>query len=176
MKENYLIVVDMQNDFIDGDLGSGQAREALGKAVALAEDFEGKLIFTRDTHFEDYLETSEGKNLPVVHCIKDTPGWEISKPLDEIRLKRSSLVYEKYTFGSRKLAEDMLSLYEAGKVGEIHLCGVCTDICVVSNALLIKAAIPEAPIFVHRDCCAGVTPEKHDAALEVMASCQIAVV
>ena len=160
-----LIVVDMQNDFVDGALGTKEA-------VAIVENVKNKIreyevngdniIFTRDTHFEDYLETNEGKNLPVVHCVKGTKGWEIVNGLEVT----DAIYIDKPTFGYTEW--DKLELGN-----EIELIGLCTDICVVSNALIIKAYYPEAEISVDATCCAGVTPETHKAALETMKMCQI---
>ncbi len=137
--------------------------------------FDGELIVTMDTHGQDYMQTQEGKNLPVEHCIKGTEGWELPEELAAICNSKNAKVYEKPTFGSITLAEDFRKLATEGKVDSIELIGLCTDICVVSNALLLKAAMPEVPISVDASCCAGVTPEKHAAALEVMQSCQIEV-
>ena len=138
------------------------------------ENFEGDIIFTKDTHEEDYLNTQEGQNLPVVHCIRGTAGHEIIEELQPYT-KRALAIFEKETFGSRKLAGFLKELYKEKKIESIELIGLCTDICVVSNALLIKAFLPEVPISVTAGCCAGVTPEKHKSALETMKSCQIEV-
>ena len=169
-----LIVIDMQNDFIDGALGTD---EAVNIVEAVKEKIRSyppaDIIATMDTHFENYMETQEGKNLPVPHCIKGTDGWEI-RP-DIMELLDGAKIYEKPTFGSTKLAEDLKALSEREEL-EIELIGLCTDICVVSNALLLKAYMPEVKISVDAACCAGVTPEKHLAALETMRSCQIHVI
>ena len=169
----YLIVVDVQNDFVDGSLGSKEAVAMLPKLVEKVKNFDGEVIFTKDTHFEDYLDTQEGKNLPVVHCIKDTKGWELADAL--VPLAENRKCYEKPTFASKKLAEDMLELYTKGEVESIELVGICTDICVVSNALMLKGFMPELLISIDASCCAGVTPQKHEAALDTMESCQIKV-
>ena len=153
-----LIVVDMQ---------------IVPAVVEKAADYEGKVIFTKDTHGEDYLSTREGKYLPVEHCIKGTPGWKLLPELEKICSERQCTVYEKDTFGSVKLMEDLLQRQTAGEIEEIELIGLCTDICVVSNALLLKAAMPETDIKVDASCCAGVTKESHEAALCTMKSCQI---
>ncbi len=171
----YLIVVDVQNDFVDAALGTKEAVQMLPKLVRKVKDFEGTVIMTKDTHEPNYLETQEGKYLPVEHCIKNTEGWELTERVEELRIEKNSKVYEKPTFGSMALAEDMKKLYQSGQVDSIELVGLCTDICVISNALLLKAMMPELPIYVDAACCAGVTPKKHDAALEVMKSCQIIV-
>ena len=169
-----LIVVDMQNDFIDAALGTPEA-------VAIVEAVKEKIrsypsedvIATMDTHGEKYMETQEGKYLPVPHCIKGSDGWQIRPEIAE--LLAGAKIYEKPTFGSTAMAEDLKEI--AGKEEiELELIGLCTDICVVSNALLLKAMMPEVRISVDAACCAGVTPEKHLAALETMRSCQIQVV
>lgn len=167
-----LIVVDMQNDFIDGALGTKEAEKIVANVKEKIDTYRSnydKVIFTRDTHFEDYLETQEGKNLPVKHCIKDTFGWQISSKLDVA----DSVIIDKPTFGSTKLMEYLLSKQN---ISEIQLVGLCTDICVISNAFLLKAALPEVLISVDSRCCAGVTPESHNRALESMKTCQIMVI
>ena len=132
----------------------------------------GEVFFTRDTHETWYLETQEGKNLPVPHCIRGTEGWQIRKELDALR-KTDPI--DKETFGSTDLAADLLALHEDEEIGSITLVGLCTDICVISNALLLKATLPEVPIYVDAACCAGVTPESHENALKAMEACQIKV-
>ena len=167
-----LIVVDMQNDFIDGALGTIEAEKIVANVKEKIDTYRSnndEVIFTRDTHFEDYLETQEGKNLPVKHCIKDTFGWQISSKLDVA----DSVIIDKPTFGSTKLMEYLLSKQN---ISEIQLVGLCTDICVISNAFLLKAALPEVLISVDSRCCAGVTPESHNRALESMKTCQIMVI
>ena len=172
--QNILIVVDMQNDFIDGTLGTKEAVAIVPKVEEKIRNFDGKVFFTRDTHETYYLETQEGKNLPVPHCIKGTPGHEIINELQPY-VKKALAVFEKETFGSRKLANFLKELHKEKEIESIELLGLCTDICVVSNALLIKAFLPEVPILADSNCCAGVTPEKHESALETMRSCQILV-
>ena len=164
----YLIVVDMQNDFIDGALGTKEAVAIVPKVKAKIESFDGKVIFTRDTHSEDYLATQEGKNLPVEHCIKGTDGWQIRDELDALR---KSEAVDKPSFGSVELAEMLKN--EKEDIESIELIGLCTDICVISNAMIIKAYLPETPIEIDASCCAGVTPESHNRALDAMAVCQI---
>ena len=165
-----LIVVDMQKDFIDGALGTAEAQAVVGNVKKKIEEYQAagdEVIFTLDTHDEDYLETQEGKNLPVPHCIRGTDGWELDASLKEFQGKR----FEKNTFGSKQLAEFLAECdYES-----IELVGLCTDICVSSNALLIKAMTPETPISVDASCCAGVTPESHQNALNAMKMCHIAI-
>lgn len=160
-----LIVVDMQRDFVDGALGFAAA-QAIVPAVGALVSGADEVVYTQDTHGGDYLETHEGKLLPVPHCIRGTAGWEILPQL----FRRGARVFEKGTFGSVPLAE-----YSAG-YGEITLCGVCTDICVVSNALLIRAFAPEASVCVVAGACAGTSPEAHQAALLTMKSCQIEII
>lgn len=169
-----LVVIDMQNDFIDGALGTAEAVAIVPKVVEKMLQYEPEDIYlTRDTHYENYLETQEGRNLPVRHCIEGTEGWQLRPEIAEAA--RGATVVDKPTFGSNRLA-GMLMVERAQQATEFELVGLCTDICVVSNALLLKAAMPEAPITVDANCCAGVTPEKHMAALETMKSCQIRVI
>lgn len=171
--KDYLIVVDMQKDFVDGALGSAEAVSIVPKVLEAVNGFPGKVIFTRDTHPENYMDLQEGKFLPVPHCIRGTEGWELIPPLREYAEENNALIFDKPTFGSRELSAYLLSEYGKGNVGSVTFCGVCTDICVISNALLIKAAMPELPVYCIEKACAGVTPEKHNAAIEVMKSCQI---
>lgn len=162
-----LVVVDMQKDFIDGALGTPEAMKIVDKVGALIKNYDGDVVFTRDTHTAEYLGTQEGKNLPVVHCVKGTPGWEISPALDTDGKK----IFDKPTFGSTELGE----FVRRGGYDKVELCGLCTDICVISNAMVIKAFAPEAEVNVIADCSAGVTPAQHDAALDALAPCQIKV-
>ena len=170
-----LVVVDMQNDFIDGALGTKEAVGIVGNVADKIRNFDGRVIFTKDTHREDYLQTQEGKNLPVFHCIKGTAGWNLPDQLEQLCVDRKCERFEKPTFGSVKLAHYLVDLHQRTPIASIELVGLCTDICVASNALLIKAHLPEVPMSVDASCCAGVTPAKHDAALETMRSCQIAI-
>lgn len=166
-----LIVVDMQNDFIDGSLGTKEALAIIPNVKKKIEEYEANgydIFFTLDTHEENYLETQEGKNLPVVHCIRGTDGWELTGALKKFKGKR----FEKTTFGSADLAEYI----KDKEYDSIELIGLCTDICVISNALLIKAFLPETPVRVDGTCCAGVTPESHENALKAMKVCQIEVI
>ena len=168
-----LIVIDMQNDFIDAALGT---KEAVSIVEAVKDKIRSyapeNVIATMDTHGENYMETQEGKYLPVPHCIKGSEGWKIRS--DIAALLEGAKIYEKPTFGSTALAADLKELSGREEI-ELELIGLCTDICVVSNALLLKAFMPEVKISVDAACCAGVTPEKHLAALETMRSCQIQV-
>lgn len=168
-----LIVVDMQNDFIDGALGTPEALSIVPFVREKVMHFDGLVIFTRDTHFENYLSTREGKNLPVPHCIKGTQGWEIADSLKE--LTKGRIVIDKPTFGSTQLQNLLVNEHEKTPFEEIELVGLCTDICVISNAMLIKAALPEVNVTVDSSCCAGVTPESHENALSAMKMCQITV-
>ena len=169
-----LIVVDMQNDFIDGALGTKEAVETVEKVAAKIEAFRGDILVTYDTHFDNYLDTQEGKNLPVLHCIKGTKGWEINQTIQNALDKKGYTSFEKPTFGSTELAEYIKNHYDTEDIA-VELAGLCTDICVVSNAMLLKAYFPEIKISVDASCCAGVTPETHMAALDTMKMCQIAV-
>ena len=169
-----LVAVDLQNDFIDGALGTKEAEAIVPAAAARIREWreDGAEVFaTLDTHEENYAETQEGKRLPVAHCIRGTEGWQLNPVIREAL--GDCILVEKPTFGSIRLPELIREKIGDGKDATIELIGLCTDICVVSNALLLKAAFPEATIRVSSGCCAGVTPEKHKAALETMASCQI---
>ena len=169
-----LVVVDMQNDFIDGALGTPEAVAIVENVKARIREYDPADVFvTMDTHAPNYLETQEGRNLPVEHCIKGTKGWQIRS--DIAALLPDWHIYEKPTFGSVALAKDIAEI-AANEDIEIEVLGLCTDICVVSNALLLKAHFPEAKLSVRASCCAGVTPQKHEAALETMRSCQIDVI
>ena len=165
-----LVVVDMQNDFIDGALGTLEAVAIVPYVKHLIESFDGKVLFTRDTHFADYLNTQEGKNLPVKHCIKDTVGWQIHPELESLR-KTDAI--DKLTFGSSALPE---RLAKEDNIESITFIGLCTDICVISNAMVTKAFFPEVPLYVDAKACAGVTPQSHKNALEAMKMCQITIV
>lgn len=179
MKKKILIVVDMQKDFIDGSLGTPEARAIVGKVVEKIQSFNGDIIYyTKDTHEENYLNTPEGIKLPVKHCIRGTDGWnlneEICKALRGAHCTTQCV--EKNTFGSEYLV-DAVDYYIGQENVEIEIVGLCTDICVVSNALLLKARLYDmAEITVDHACCAGVTPETHEAALKTMKMCQITVV
>ena len=168
-----LVVVDMQNDFIDGALGSAEARAIVPKVVEKIKSYPADcIIATRDTHESDYLQTSEGKYLPVEHCIKGTKGWEIREEVSLAMPK--ALLVDKPTFGSTQLVK-LLQSENANEEIEIELVGLCTDICVVTNALLLKTGLPDVKISVDVSCCAGVTPESHEAALFTMKMCQVEV-
>lgn len=165
-----LVVIDMQNDFIDGALGTPEACAIVPAVVDKIRNFDGLVLATRDTHGADYLNTQEGRNLPVEHCIKGTKGWELNPEISEL-IKETPI--DKPTFGSCELGMRLKELAEHENIENITLIGVCTDICVISNAMIIKAFLPEVPVTVVKDCCAGVTQENHLRALEAMRSCQI---
>lgn len=170
-KNKVLVVVDLQNDFVSGALGTPEAQAIVPKVVEKIREFPGDVYFTQDTHGEDYLDTQEGRMLPVKHCIRGTWGWQLAEPVEEVR---RSTPLEKDTFGSRGLGDVLRARdrYDGG-VEEICLVGLCTDICVISNVLLLKAFLPETKITVDASCCAGVTPESHKRALDAMAACQV---
>ena len=173
----FLIVVDMQNDFIDGALGTGEAVAivpAAAERIRACRSAGDTLIATQDTHGEDYMQTQEGRHLPVPHCIRGTAGWQLRPEIAQA-LGEEAVRVEKPAFGSVRLPELVAEMLAPGETPEFELLGLCTDICVVSNALILKARFPEAPMRIHADCCAGVTPAKHEAALETMRSCQVEV-
>ncbi len=168
-----LIVVDMQRDFIDGSLGTKEAQQIVEKVRKKIESFDGEICCTKDTHLSNYLETQEGKNLPVLHCIKGTQGWEMEPSIERAAREKGARFFEKNTFGSLELAHE---LAKEGQIESIELVGLCTDICVISNAMILKAAFPEIPIAADSSCCAGVTPKSHENALKSMEMCQIRIV
>jgi len=167
-----LIVIDMQNDFIDGSLGTAEARAIVPNVKQKIQEYldrGDRVIFTRDTHDEYYLHTQEGKNLPVSHCVVDTSGWEIC---DELPGTDNGYIINKWSFGYPYWS----CVFDLGSRDELELCGLCTDICVISNAMILKADFPEVKITVDASCCAGVTPQSHKNALEAMKMCQINVI
>lgn len=168
MKE-LLVVVDMQKDFIDGSLGTKEAQAIVEPVCEKIRSFNGDVIYTRDTHSENYLDTLEGKNLPVKHCIKDTEGWQIQKDIYEAGSGKTLCVIDKPVFGSVELTE----IAFIGRYEKVTLIGLCTDICVVTNALLLKTKLKEIPVAVIENLCAGVTPQSHKAAVETMKMCQV---
>jgi len=168
-----LIAVDLQNDFITGALGTGEAVEMLPRAVRKIKEFDGPVIFTMDTHGENYLETAEGRKLPVTHCVKNTEGWQLAPEIKA--LVGDNRVVEKPTFGSMELP-GLVMEFCRDELPEIEIIGICTDICVISNAMILKAAFPEASITVDSSCCAGVAPESHQRALGAMGACQIDII
>ncbi|MCD8249902.1 MAG: cysteine hydrolase [Lachnospiraceae bacterium] len=170
--QNILVVVDMQNDFIDGALGTKEAVAIVPRVAEKIRNFPGRVIFTRDTHEQNYMNTQEGQHLPVPHCIRGTEGWQISPELT-VFCKEEPV--DKPTFGSVELGALLRQANEEETIESITFVGLCTDICVISNALLAKAYLPEVPVVVDASCCAGVTPESHQTALNAMKACQIAV-
>ena len=171
--QDILIVVDMQNDFIDGALGTKEAVAIVPKVREKIQQFNGTVLFTRDTHGPNYLQTQEGRNLPVEHCIKGTEGWQICLELDALRKTEP---IDKVTFGSAELGFKLAEMNAEEPIGSITLVGLCTDICVISNAMIVKAFLPEVPVRVDASCCAGVTPESHENALAAMKCCQIEII
>ena len=169
----YLIVVDMQNDFITGSLGTKEAEAILPKVIEKIKNFEGTILYTKDTHQADYMATQEGKNLPVEHCIEGSWGWMLADELE--KLSAGHKVFNKPTFGSVELAKYLVEENAKDEIEEIELCGLCTDICVISNAFVIKANLTEVPVTVDASCCAGVTSESHLNALAAMKMCQVKV-
>lgn len=192
-----LAVIDMQNDFINGALGSAEAEAIVPNAVKKIRDFEGLVVLTRDTHGENYLQTQEGRNLPVPHCIKDSNGWQINSEIMEaaqaqaaaqsevfedengeavMEMEYEPVIFDKPTFGSTALGQALAMGAQEDPVESVEIIGLCTDICVISNAMLIKACLPETEIIIDASCCAGVTPESHAQALGAMKACQIKVI
>jgi len=167
-----LVVVDMQNDFINGALGTAEALKIVPKVCEKIRSFDGNVVCTRDTHGENYAKTQEGRNLPVTHCVKDTDGWQIQDEVYTEACKKGAIIIDKPSFGSVELAETA----KLGGYGKITLVGLCTDICVISNAMILKAFLPETEIAVEKELCAGVTPKSHETALEAMKMCQIKIV
>ena len=170
--QKLLVVVDMQNDFIDGALGTKEAVAIVPNVKAKIENFDGTVLFTRDTHGHEYMSTQEGQNLPVPHCIKGTEGWEIRAELEALRKTEA---IDKVTFGSSELPSKLLAMNEVDPIESITFVGLCTDICVISNVMVTKAFLPEVPVIVDAACCAGVSPETHKNALEAMKVCQVKV-
>ena len=175
-----LVVVDMQNDFITGPLGTPEAQAIVPKVARKIRDFDGEYIaVTRDTHYKDYLETQEGRNLPVVHCVKHSDGWDIAHEISAAlfsSLSDDPIFFDKPAFGSVELCNRLADLHASNFISSIELIGLCTDICVISNAMLLKSCLPEVPIVVDASCCAGVTPESHRNALRAMEMCQIKII
>ena len=174
--EKILVVVDMQNDFIDGSLGTEEARNIFEPVCEKIIEFGGQIFVTQDTHSDNYLETLEGRHLPVEHCIANTEGWLINSFIRNALKSKNYAFIEKEIFGSMKLVDQIAKILDKGVKGSIEIVGLCSDICVVSNALMLRSAFPNTEITVDASCCAGVTPDKHKAAMEVMKSCQINVI
>ncbi|MBR6693326.1 MAG: isochorismatase family protein [Clostridia bacterium] len=173
--KNFLIVVDIQNDFVNGALGTAEAVAMLPAAEQKIREWDGEIFVTYDTHFDDYMDSSEGKKLPVAHCIKGTEGWALNARIAEVLDGKEYTAVEKITFGSTELPA-LIKKAAGDEEFSVTLIGLCTDICVVSNALILKANFPEADISVDSACCAGVTPESHSAALDTMKMCQINII
>lgn len=177
-----LVVVDMQKDFVDGSLGTKEAISIVNNVNDKINSFDGIVVFTRDSHSSNYLNTQEGKNLPILHCQVDTEGWQVVVNTD-IKNKPSSLgiknfkdFYDKDGFGSFELVNDIKKAFENKIIESVEFVGLCTDICVATNVFMTKGLVREIPIIVDSSCCAGVTVEKHLAAIETMKSCQINVI
>lgn len=169
-----LVVVDMQNDFIAGALGTAEAKAIVPAVVEKIRLWDGEIVATRDTHGEDYLSTQEGRNLPVPHCVKGTPGWEIESRVQAALAEKPAVSYvDKPAFGSAELGDLLAARNRETPLSELELVGLCTDICVISNAMILKSRLSEVPMTVDASCCAGVTPESHRNALQAMQVCQI---
>lgn len=168
--QHLLIVVDMQNDFLSGPLGTPEARAILPRVVEKVKNHQGSVLFTRDSHGPDYLDTQEGRHLPVPHCLRGTEGWQIAAELEALR--RAPAI-DKPAFGAWQLGETLRGMHREEPLGAVTLVGLCTDICVISNALLAKAALPETEVRVDAACCAGATPQGHRTALHALAACQV---
>ena len=161
---NILIVVDVQNDFVDGSLGTKEAVSIIPNVCSKIKNFEGDIYVTKDTHFDNYLNTSEGKKLPVEHCVKERDGWQLNEYVEGALSDKEYTIIEKNSFGSLELPDIIRQKY-SNLDFQIEIVGLCTDICVVSNALILKANFPENEIKVDASCCAGVTVESHNASL-----------
>lgn len=184
-----LAIIDPQYAFINGVLGSKEAEIAAENIAKYLRNYNKPntlVLSTKDTHYKNYLDTSEGKKLPIPHCIEFTPEWSIYKPISKEIDSGKFYTYSaadirkgrilKNTFGSEKLIEVLKEIQKDVEIESITFMGLDTDVCVISNVLMTKAAFPETPIYVVADCCAGITPEKHQAALSVMESCQIEII
>lgn len=173
--DKLLIIVDMQNDFIDGTLANPAAKAIVPATVEYIKNWSGEIIFTMDTHYPNYFETQEGKNLPVEHCRYNTEGWEINKDLVNAAIENENCEWTAVTKDSFGDISELINTIDPS-VTEIYLCGTCTDICVISVALNLKARFPEIKMYCIADLCAGLTSEKHTAAIEVMKSCQVNII
>ena len=173
--KHILIVIDIQKDFVDGALGTAEAVAMVSNAAKKIREFDGDIFVTFDTHFENYMETAEAGKLPVPHCIKGTEGWELDQNIAKALVGKDFTRVEKLTFGSTELP-GLVRKAVGNEDFDITLIGLCTDICVVSNALILKANFPEKDIYVDAACCAGVTPDTHNAALTTMKMCQINII
>jgi len=174
-----LLVIDMQNDFITGpNLGTPYVQQLVPKVVEKINGWTDRIIVTRDTHGEDYLNTQEGRLCPIVHAIEGTEGWQVEPAVQAaLDAKGDKVSYlNKHCFGSRELGEELLRIHAQAPIEEVQFVGICTDVCVISNVMIAKAFLPEVPVIVDAACCAGVTPEGHAAALTAMKPCQVIVV
>lgn len=176
MTNDLLIVIDMQRDFITGSLGSEAAQAIVPKVAERVRNHQGPVYYTQDTHGADYLTTQEGHYLPVEHCRLGTDGWEVEESIQRALLMKGAQGFEKQGFGSPTMSHSALRLHNADALTSITLCGVCTDICVIANAMFLKSTLPNVPIYVRADLCAGVSPESHETALKAMEACQIAII
>lgn len=170
-----LIVVDMQNDFVTGSLGTDEAKAIVDNVVQRIQHHNGPVFYTQDTHAQDYLTTQEGHHLPVPHCQIDTPGWAIEPAVEDALRRAGAIGIEKDTFGAKDLIPELEKIIAQKPITSITMVGLCTDICVISNALLIKAYFPDIPLYVDATACAGATPQGHDTALDAMRACQVVV-
>ena len=171
--QDVLLVVDMQNDFIDGALGSADAQAIVPKVAEKIKSFQGRVLCTRDTHDQEYLKTQEGVRLPVPHCVRDTHGWKLHP---EIEGCVHETPIDKPAFGSIAVGQLLRAASKEEPIRSVTLVGLCTDICVISNAFLLKAFLPESEIIVDASCCAGVSRESHQTALDAMRACQITII
>ena len=180
-----LIIIDVQNDFVEGSLGTKEAKNIIPNIINKMRSYEGAdnlILFTKDTHFDNYLDTAEGKKLPIPHCIYGTSGWSIHKDISNEFKRGNYFTHSSSTVINGRILKNYFASLELAQIikqynpEEVEICGLVTDICVISNALLIKAINPDVPLIINANCCAGVTPDKHEAALETMRSCQIKVI
>lgn len=176
MSVKYLVVVDMQKDFVTGSLGSKEAAEMMPALIDYVKSFDGRVLFTLDTHPDNYMETQEGRNLPVPHCIKGTPGWMLEDGLKEVQAEMQAMLIEKPTFPSVKLAEILKEADDKEGIESITFIGVCTDICVISNALTVKAFLPETPLKVVESLTEATSREMKSKTIDVMRCCQIEII
>lgn len=173
MQQKYLVVVDMQNDFTTGALGTPEARAIVPGVVEYASSFPGVVLLTRDTHYADYLTTREGRLLPVTHCVEGSDGWQFVPGIQALRTERGWRVFDKETFASTELAHFLAGKEREEGIASVEIVGLCTDVCVISSALVLRSACPQTPVYVHPTLCAGSTPERHERALDIMAACQV---
>jgi len=170
---NILVVVDMQNDFINGPLQTNEARDIIPSLVKRIREFDGYVIFTRDTHDADYMSSEEGRHLPVIHCQHGSDGWKLHPEIEKACQAVNGTIIDKHTFGSQELIEHLKKIDKTDPIKSVEFIGICTDICVISNVMLTKTFFPNIPISVRQECCAGVTPKSHQTALDAMKMCHI---